>query len=69
MSTKIELKHIYILIAEVKIRTDLGFCWVFSNELRLGSTRIMTKNYTKGAYAVTQRVYLTTLQSLTTPAT
>jgi hypothetical protein len=32
---------------------------VFSNELKLRSTRTMIKNFTKGAYAVIQRVILT----------
>jgi hypothetical protein len=42
---------------------------VFSYELKTRSTRIMTKNRTKRAYAVIQIVYLSTNQSPTTPTT
>jgi hypothetical protein len=44
-------------------------CGVFSNELKMRSTRTTTKNCTNWAYAVIQRVYLTTQQSPVAPTT
>jgi hypothetical protein len=45
----------------------MGFVGVFSNKLKTRSTQIMTKNCTKRAYAVIQRIYLSTNQSPKTP--
>jgi hypothetical protein len=46
-----------------------GFVGDFLNELKWRSTWITTKNCTNRAYAVIQRVYITTNQSSTTPTT
>jgi hypothetical protein len=62
-----ELNQICKSIADLKIRTDVFFVGVFSNELKLGSTWITTNKCTKGAYAAIQRVYLNTQQSPMNP--
>jgi hypothetical protein len=50
-------------------RINWGFVGVFGNELKTSSTRITSKNYTNMAYAMIQRVYLTTNQFQKSPTT